>query len=37
VVPYSIELDVFRPPADRNALRAGIGVGEDDFVMLVGS
>ena len=36
VVPNPIEIDVFRPPGDRNALRAGIGIGQDDFVLLVG-
>ena len=32
-VPHGIQLDVFKPPADRNELRAAFGLGEGTFVI----
>ena len=32
-MPHGIELDVFKPPADRDELRAAFGLGEDTFAI----
>ena len=32
-VPHGIELDVFKPPADRDELRAAFGLGKDTFAV----
>jgi glycosyltransferase involved in cell wall biosynthesis len=36
-LPNAVELDVFRPPPQRDALRAGVGIGQSDLVLLIGS
>lgn len=32
-VPHGVRMDVFKPPADRNAIRKELGIGEDEFVI----
>ncbi|MCL2669180.1 MAG: glycosyltransferase, partial [Syntrophaceae bacterium] len=37
VIPYPLDMEVFRPPQDRMALRRKLGLSEDAFVILSGS
>uniref|UniRef100_UPI0018DF3D18 glycosyltransferase n=1 Tax=Neoroseomonas rubea TaxID=2748666 RepID=UPI0018DF3D18 len=37
IVPNPIETDIFAPPADRDGLRAALGFGPDDLLILAGA